>query len=76
MTGRLMGENIWEPEPRKAQIIKLAPADVMTTHDADRLLAPFIKPLPSFAEMVAGLDAGARIGRAARCDRGATRVHL
>jgi hypothetical protein len=51
--GRLMGENIWEPEPRKAEIIKLAPADVLTTQEANRLLAPFIKPLPSFDAMVA-----------------------
>jgi hypothetical protein len=52
--GRLIGENIWEPEPRKAEIIKLAPADVLTTQDAGRLLAPLIKPLPSIDEMLAG----------------------
>jgi hypothetical protein len=51
--GRLMGEDIWEPEPRKAEIIKLGPADVLTTQEAGRLLAPFIKPLPSFDEMFA-----------------------
>jgi hypothetical protein len=50
--GRLIGENIWEPEPRKAEIIKLAPADVLTTEEAGHLLAPFIKPLPSFDEML------------------------
>jgi hypothetical protein len=50
--GRLIGENIWEPEPRKAEIIKLAPEDVLTTQEAGHLLAPFIKPLPSFDEMV------------------------
>lgn len=70
--GRLIGENIWEPEPRKSEIIKLAPADVLTTQEADRLLAPFIKPLPSFAEMVAGVNAGAVIGRTTRCDPKAT----
>ena len=32
--------------------MKLAPEDVLTPRDADRLLAPFIKPLPSFDEMV------------------------
>jgi hypothetical protein len=52
--GRLIGEKIWEPEPRKAEIIKLAPEDVLTTREADRLLAPFLKPLPLFDEMVAG----------------------
>jgi len=54
--GRLIGENLWEPEPRNAEIIKLAPADVLTTQEANRLLAPFIKPLPSFDEMVAGVS--------------------
>jgi len=52
--GRLIGENIWEPEPRKAEISKLAPADVLTTKEAGRLLAPLIRPLPSFNEMLAG----------------------
>jgi hypothetical protein len=56
--GRLIGENIWEPEPRKAEIIKLAPADVLTTREANCLLAPFIKPLPSFDEMVTGKRRG------------------
>ena len=50
--GGLIGENIWEPEPRKTEIIKLASADVLTTQEANRLLAPFIKSLPSFDEMV------------------------
>jgi hypothetical protein len=54
--GRLIGENLWEPEPRNAEIIKLAPADVLTTQEANRLLAPFIKPLPSFDEMVGGVS--------------------
>jgi hypothetical protein len=52
--GRLIGENIWEPEPRKAEIIKLAPADVLTTKEAGRLLAPLIRPLPPFNEMLGG----------------------
>ena len=47
--GRLIGENIWEPEPRKAEIIKLAPDEVLTTQEAGRLLAHLIKPLPSRA---------------------------
>src|SRR6516164_8350760 len=49
--GRLIGENIWEPEPRKAEITKLAPADVLTTQEAGRLLTPLIKPLPSLDEV-------------------------
>jgi hypothetical protein len=56
--GRLIGENIWEPEPRKAEIIKLAPEDVLTPQEANRLIAPFIKPLPSFEEMVSGKGRG------------------
>jgi hypothetical protein len=50
--GRLIGEQIWEPEPCKAEIFKLAPAHVLTTKDASRLLAPFIKPLPALHEML------------------------
>src|SRR5262249_27460324 len=56
--GRLIGENIWEPEPRKAEVIKLAPSHVVTTQEAGRLLAPYIKPLPSFDEMVMGKARG------------------
>ena len=50
--GRLVGEDVWEPEPDKAEIIKLDPADVLTSGESGRLLAPLIKPLPSFDEMV------------------------
>lgn len=57
--GRLLGENIWEPEPANAEITKLAPGDVLTTREAGRLLAPLIKPLPSFEEMLSGSAAGA-----------------
>ena len=62
--GRLLGENIWEPDPGKAEIIKLAPADVLTTQEAGRLLAPFIMPLPSLDEMLSGkaVDARERVG--------------
>jgi hypothetical protein len=44
--GRLLGEDIWEPDPSKAEITKLAPSDVLTTKEAGRLLAPYILPLP------------------------------
>ena len=53
--GRLMREDVIEPDPSKAQITKLDPADVLTTADAAKLLAPLIKPLPSFDEMVLGV---------------------
>jgi hypothetical protein len=46
--GRLIGEDVWETQPEKSEVIKLDPADVVTTEQANRLLAPLIKPLPSF----------------------------
>jgi hypothetical protein len=42
--GRLLGEDIWEPAPHKAQVTKLARSDVLTTQEAARLLAPLIEP--------------------------------
>ena len=50
--GRLIGEDVWEPEPSQAELFKLEPADVLTTEEAAKLLNPLIKPLPSFEEMV------------------------
>jgi hypothetical protein len=52
--GRLVGEDVWEPDPSKAEIIKLDPADVVTSEQAGKALSPLIKPLPSFDEMVLG----------------------
>ena len=52
--GRLMREDVIEPEPAKAEITKLDPADVLTTAQAAKLLAPFVKPLPDFDEFVLG----------------------
>jgi len=48
--GRLIGEDVWEPDPDKAKIVKLDPADVVTTEQAAKALAPLIKPLPPFDE--------------------------
>jgi hypothetical protein len=50
--GRLKGEDVWEPDPNKADIVKLEPGDVLTTAQARKLLDPLIKPLPSFDEVV------------------------
>jgi len=50
--GRLLGEDIWEPNPSEAEISKLAPSDVLTTKEAGCLLAPYINPLPSLAMML------------------------
>jgi hypothetical protein len=52
--GRLLREDILEPDRSKADIIKLDPSDVLTAEHAAKLLAPLIKPLPSFDEMVLG----------------------
>jgi len=57
--GRLIGEDVWEPEPSKAELTKLDAADVVTTEQAGKLLGPFIKPLPSYDEFVLGKRAGA-----------------
>ena len=59
--GRLIGEDVYEPEPSKAELFKLDPADVLTTEESAKLLAPFIKPLPSFDEYV--LDKSQAVGR-------------
>ena len=48
--GRLAGEYQWEPEPSRAEIFKLDPADVLTTEQSGKLLAPLIKPLLSYDE--------------------------
>lgn len=50
--GRLIADDIYEPHPERAEVFKLDPADVLTTEESGMLLAPFIKPLASFDEMV------------------------
>jgi hypothetical protein len=55
--GRLIGEDVYEPEPSRAELFKLDPADVLTTEQSAKLLAPLIKPLPSFDEAVLGKTA-------------------
>jgi hypothetical protein len=52
--GRLIGENVWEPDPDKAEVVKLDPSEVLTSELAAEKLNPLIKPLPSFDEMVLG----------------------
>ena len=51
-SGRLAGEEVWEPDSSTGELIKLDPADVLTTAETARLLSPLIKPLPSFDEAV------------------------
>ena len=55
--GRLIGEDVWEPDPDKAEITKLDPSEVLTTAQSAKLLNPLIKPLPSFDEIVLGKSA-------------------
>ena len=43
---------MYDPEPEKAELFKLAPEDVLTTEESGKVLAPFIKPLPSYDEAV------------------------
>ena len=57
--GRLIGEDVWETQPEKSEVIKLDRADVVTTEEANRLLAPLIKPLPSFEAMLSSEKAAA-----------------
>jgi len=52
---RLIGEDVWEPEPSKAEIHRLEPGEVLSTEQAAKLLAPIIKPLPAFDEATMGV---------------------
>ncbi len=45
--GRLAGEDVWEVDPSKRQVIRLDPAEVLSVQEAAGKLAPLIKPLPS-----------------------------
>ena len=47
---RLIGEDVWEPNPAARTVIKLAPSEVLTSEASGQLLAPFIKPLRSYDE--------------------------
>ena len=44
--GRLIGEDVWEIDESKRQIIPLAPHEVLTVEMSAKLLNPLIKPLP------------------------------
>jgi hypothetical protein len=54
--GRVAGEDVWELDHDRAEITKLDPADVITVDEARQLLDPYIKPLPSFDEIVLGRE--------------------
>jgi hypothetical protein len=50
--GRLIGEDVWEVDPSKAEIIQLDPKAVVTVQQAAQKLKHLIKPLPPFDDMV------------------------
>ncbi|MDM0015940.1 hypothetical protein QTH87_26100 [Variovorax sp. J22P168] len=49
---RLLGEDVWEPNPAARTLTKLAPSEVLTSEQSGKLLEPFIKPLRNFEEAV------------------------
>jgi len=46
--GRLMGEDVWEIDESRRELIKLEANEILTAHEAAALLEPLIKPLPAF----------------------------
>jgi hypothetical protein len=52
--GRLVGEDVWEIDESKREIIKLDPAEVLTPQESGKLLEPLIKPLPAFDPLDSG----------------------
>jgi hypothetical protein len=46
--GRLIGEDVWEYDDSVREIIPLDSADVLTAEQSGKLLAPLIKPLPTY----------------------------
>lgn len=45
--GRLIGEDVWEIDESRRQIIPLDPTEVLTVEMSSKLLEPLIKPLPA-----------------------------
>jgi len=56
--GRLLREDVLEPDRSTSVVRKLAPEEVLTAARAKQLLDPLIKPLPNFDEYVLGKKAG------------------
>ena len=61
-SGRLIGQDFYETDLEKAELFKLASSDVLTTEESAKLLAPYIKPLPSFDELVLGRKSATSTG--------------
>ena len=45
-SGRLIGEDVWEIDDARRELIKLRPGEVLMPHESAKLLEPLIKPLP------------------------------
>jgi hypothetical protein len=45
--GRLVGEDVWEVDESRRQVIALDPTEVLTVEMSAKLLDPLIKPLPA-----------------------------
>ena len=56
----MLGEKVLGKKVRQNRIVKLDPEDVLTSEQSGKLLAPFIKPLPSFDEVMSGRRQAAR----------------
>ena len=46
--GRLLGEDVWEIDESRRELIELSPDEVLTPQESAKLLEPLIKPLPAF----------------------------
>ena len=44
--GRLVGEDVWEIDPSKREMLRLDPGEVLTPQEAGQQLGPLIRPLP------------------------------
>jgi len=53
--GRLLREDVLEPDPSTSEVMKLEPEQVLTAARASELLLPHVKPLPNFEEYVLGI---------------------
>jgi hypothetical protein len=61
--GRLIGEDVWEIDESKREVIELEPAEVLTHQAAAKLVERFIKPLPDFDSAVDDLRTRTRLNR-------------
>ncbi len=57
--GRLIGEDVWEVDPSKRELVKLDSADVLTCEQAGERFKPQIRPLTLFDEAVLGAEPAA-----------------